>query len=284
MIYVAYGVIGIDTSWIDPSDRVIVVNNDRLLPPNSVAHENVLHLTSERNVGFGAGVNLALEQVETARVVLCNPDATLTAEHYRALVSDDADELVTIPLSDAMGRPTWVVLPYPGALAALAMAYRLGRVLGRDTRLRSAGSRLLGSAGGSYAWFLGVPSGTWSLQTHWVSGAVLSLDTARFRAIGGFDAGYFLYMEDVDLCWRLAARFPAMQVRVADCVAGHHAVAGSVSETAQSTVELHRLHSVQRYCSRQRGLRWRLVHAATRPRQLWLMTRTRRMQTRRQPG
>ena len=29
------------------------------------------------------------------------------------------------------------------------------------------------------------------------------LQAERFRTVAGFDEGYFLYYEDVDLCWRL---------------------------------------------------------------------------------
>ena len=36
-----------------------------------------------------------------------------------------------------------------------------------------------------------------------VSGAFLMVDTRRFRSVGGFDENYFMYSEDVDLCYRL---------------------------------------------------------------------------------
>lgn len=53
----------------------------------------------------------------------------------------------------------------------------------------------------------------------WLSGAALLVRTDAFRAVGGFDAGYFLYYEDIDLCRRLAARGgrcaldPAVRIR-----------------------------------------------------------------------
>ena len=37
----------------------------------------------------------------------------------------------------------------------------------------------------------------------WVSGAAIWLRRSALDAIGGWDDGYFMYMEDVDLCWRL---------------------------------------------------------------------------------
>ena len=37
----------------------------------------------------------------------------------------------------------------------------------------------------------------------WVSGAAIWLRRSAVDAVGGWDDGYFMYVEDVDLCWRL---------------------------------------------------------------------------------
>ncbi|MGA2284269.1 MAG: hypothetical protein ABSH07_11490 [Candidatus Dormibacteria bacterium] len=275
VVYVAYGVTAIDVAWLDARDAVVVVHNDDLLPVGAVATHNAADVVMARNVGFGAGVNAALDLVRTDRVIVCNPDTQLTADHRRLLASDDPDELVTVVLEDSRGEPTWAVLPYPGSLAAVAMGYRLGRVMGRRSRLRDRASRWLTPPRTPYREFLTASSGSWPLATHWVSAAVVSLATQRLRAVGGFDAGYFLYMEDVDLCARLAARFPSMRVRVAGGVPGRHAVGGSKGPRRPVAIEADRINSVARYCSRHRGLGWRLASAVLRPRMWWLAFRVR---------
>src|ERR1700712_3673254 len=40
----------------------------------------------------------------------------------------------------------------------------------------------------------------------WLSGSCLLVDLAAFASVGGFDPGYFMYFEDVDLAERLAER------------------------------------------------------------------------------
>src|SRR5207247_11368399 len=40
----------------------------------------------------------------------------------------------------------------------------------------------------------------------WVAGTFMVVRRDAFASIGGFDEGYFMYVEDVDLCWRLGRR------------------------------------------------------------------------------
>lgn len=42
-------------------------------------------------------------------------------------------------------------------------------------------------------------------QIDWVSGAFFMVRRDAFQAVGGFDERYFMFAEDMDLCWRLHA-------------------------------------------------------------------------------
>src|ERR1039458_8259450 len=141
VVYVAYGVTTLDVSWLDADDAVIVVHNDDLLPLGSIEHGRGVDLVSRGNVGFGAAVNAALDLVATDRVILCNPDTQLTREHRQLLGSAGPDELVTVALDDDLGEPTWVVLPYPGALAAVEMANLQTAISHQPSAVRKTGSR-----------------------------------------------------------------------------------------------------------------------------------------------
>jgi hypothetical protein len=270
-VFVVYGTAELDLAWIPPSVPVIVVHNDRSLDPSVVDHPGARHVLNETNVGFGAAVNVALELVPAGRLVVANPDIDFGPGDWPRLATGDADEIRTIPLVDRLGRPTWEVNPYPTPASLLLTAYRVGRLLRRWPGLRRRAGRLLGAWGKEHTELRGAGAGVWPLATHWVSGAAFSVDVERLRAVGGFDGGYFLYLEDTDLCARLAARFPAMRALVVAGPPAVHAVGGSAhGAAARRTVDRHHLASCRRYASGQTGPAWRLCAALLAPRAWWL--------------
>lgn len=276
-VYVAYHTPVIDTTWIPPSSDLVIVHNDRSLRVGGLTHPRVRHVHAPSNLGFGAAVNTALPMIETSRVILCNPDTELRPEHWTALVEADPDEVVTVPLVDASDRHTWVVNPYPTPLSALLTTYRVGRLLDRDGQRRAALARLLGGWTREHAELRRVSAAVRPLTTHWASGAVMSWDTARLREVGGFDASYFLYFEDIDLCARMASRHPMMRVRVAQTGPGRHSVGASAVGTAgRVDADRHHLASLRRYVRSRRGFRWQLTRLATAPRCAWLSVRAAR--------
>jgi N-acetylglucosaminyl-diphospho-decaprenol L-rhamnosyltransferase len=79
-----------------------------------------------------------------------------------------------------------------------------------------------------------------------VSGACILVRPAAFHAIGGFDEGYFMYFEDVDLAWRLAKRgWKTVLVPAARIV---HSGAHSTSSQADFMRKVHHK-SAERYLS-----------------------------------
>jgi N-acetylglucosaminyl-diphospho-decaprenol L-rhamnosyltransferase len=87
----------------------------------------------------------------------------------------------------------------------------------------------------------------------WVSGALVFLRRAAVDSVGGWDERYFMYMEDVDLCWRLRR----LGWRVAydpGGVAVHLQGASTAGRPFRMIIQHHR--SVYRFAAR----RWHGVH------------------------
>lgn len=270
VVYVIFSNPQLDLSWIPPDAAVVIVHNDGSLDPTAYTQRRVRHVFSNRNIGFGAGVNLALAHVDTERVVLCNPDTSLSPEHWSALVEAKAEELVSLPIVEPGGRPTAVVNRYPTATSLLLTGWRVGRLLKRGGAPRRALTRLLGKWGREHDSLLGASGGEWPLSEYWASAAVLSVDTARLRAVEGFDNAYFLYFEDVDLCRRLSRRFPDMVLRIPKTSPAVHQVRGSASGEGSRNVDRHHLASARRWGRTRSGWKWRAVDLALTPRSWWL--------------
>ena len=202
---------------------------------------------------------LALVQrhaAEDARVrFVANPDnpgfAVACHQGARALAAEHGD---TVWL--AFVNPDCLV--DPGALAALRAHARqldgnalLGADLvdeagARDAAARRRDPEFAAMLRTPSAMRLGVPrDGARSLQqVHAVSGALMLLPRLLFDRLGGFDEGYRLHAEDLDLCRR--ARDAGAAVAVANDVIVLH-LRGVSSRTRPLFVEWHKHRGLWRY-------------------------------------
>ena len=141
-------------------------------------------LRVQENRGYGAAANRALAELQTRYVLLLNADTELTSGASEALLSY-LDHHATVGLAGprlvtAAGifDPSALAFPRPLALllqeSGVNRLFRLGHR--NEWRARSA---------------------------DWILGAALVIRREAFLAVGGFDEGYFLYQEEVDLCHRL---------------------------------------------------------------------------------
>ncbi len=162
-------------------DEMVVVDNastddglERLGTPAGVAV-----VRAGANLGFGAGANLGARYCRSELLLILNPDTRLLPGAIDAAAAYlDANPRVGIAgavLVDAAGR--WQ--PSAGYLGALAHLLLDTRPFRRPLRR----SRLVG----------------------WVHGAFLLMPRRVFEGIGGFDARFFMYGEDMDLCARARA-------------------------------------------------------------------------------
>ena len=178
------------------------------------------------NLGFGRACNLGAERLPGHDVLFLNPDARLEAgamERLHAyLLEHPGVGMVGPRLLDAKGLPEWSWGDGP----------TVWREAIRSRRVRRGEVPP-------------VPSGC----VDWVTGGCCLVRREAFEAVTGFDPGYFLYFEDLDLCRRIrTAGFEVHLVAEANAV---HA-RGHSSEQAGDRVRRHYRDGQRRYYAKHR--------------------------------
>lgn len=168
--------------------RVVVVDNWS----SASERHAVCELTSARgwtlvemqsNRGFGAGINagvVAATELGCTSLLLLNPDAQVAAETVEALRTACLSEkraLISPRLVDSKGQ-----VVFAGSLLDL-----------RNGRIRGVRSPQM------------LPENAPGQTLIWLTAACLAMHRDLWQRLGGFDEGFFLYWEDVDLNYRAHA-------------------------------------------------------------------------------
>jgi len=140
------------------------------------------------NLGYAAGYNRALEQIEAEYYVLLNTDVEVTPGWLTTLILEmQRDNRVAAAQPKILDYHRRDHFEYGGAAGGwmdmLGYPFCRGRIFGTVEKDE-----------GQY-------DQTQSL--FWASGAALCIRASLFRRLGGFDPRYFAHLEEIDLCWRL---------------------------------------------------------------------------------
>lgn len=197
-------------------------------------------LANPGNPGFAVACNQGAARLATRWLAFVNPDLLVEADtlaRLRALAESTADAgLIGADLVDAQGRRD------PAARR---------REPHLRTLLAGAGSR------GSLAIAPAKEQAVQSVDA--TSGALMLLPRGLFETLGGFDEGYRLHAEDLDLCRRV--REAGCRVLVANDVHVLH-LRGVSSRRRPLWVEWHKHRGMWRYYRKFEGRgRGPLVHA-----------------------
>jgi N-acetylglucosaminyl-diphospho-decaprenol L-rhamnosyltransferase len=149
-----------------------------------------------RNVGYGGGVNrglaaLAGESSPPEWILVCNPDllvhpGALDALRH-ALESEHAWALVGPRIFTETGDVYPSVRNFPSFTDAAGHA--LLALFNPENRF-------------TVRYNPGTPEGDVVTGAGWVSGSCFLARRGAMEELGGFDEAYFMYNEDMDLCWR----------------------------------------------------------------------------------
>ncbi|HIG12746.1 MAG: glycosyltransferase family 2 protein [bacterium] len=188
-----------------PPERIVFVDNasdDGSLEGVRAAHGGLVILENESNLGFGAAANqgaAAALEAGAELVVYVNNDLTFEEGCLAALM----EYLAERPAVGVVG---------PRILSAIEPE-RVWCAGGRlDYRQNLSTLQGFGELDG--------PAYRGSGPVDYVPGCALMIRREALQTLGGFDAGYFAYMEDVDLC--VCARAAGHAVHLVGHVAAWH--------------------------------------------------------------
>jgi GT2 family glycosyltransferase len=212
------------------------------------AFPQVTRIENPRNVGFGKGANLAMEGCETKYVLLLNSDTRIQTGTCDALIRY-LDENPKVAIAGPRivghdGEQQASAFHFPTPLFVLLQENKLGALLQRLPFVRE--------------WYS--PSGSQRRvrRVPWVLGAAMAIRREAFDAVRGFDESFFMYYEEVDLCYRLRSAGWEIDF-VPDATVMHEGAASTRQQRSAMTVlqyeSLIRFYEKHYARARQRALR-----------------------------
>lgn len=180
----------------DPAEVVVVDNGstDDSVELVRTRFPKVRLIVNPDNRGYGAAANQAIAACDAPAILLLNSDTVVHPDAPTALGRYLAEHPRVAVVGPRLENPDGTLQsstrPFRSAADLLMGDVGLEALLRRIPRLRERFLR------------------TWSHDAPrpvpWVVGAALAIRRSAFETVGGFDPGYFMYWEEVDLCRRLA--------------------------------------------------------------------------------
>jgi len=167
------------------SQVILVQNLPEPLPeiPESFGDSRFFTIQNSMPHGFGENHNQAFKKCETSFFCVMNPDIRLPENPFPALLEEMVANSNVSLCAPLVRNPQ-------GGIEDSARKF--------PTPFNLC-EKILGISNGSYLF----DSNSKPFSPDWVGGMFMLLRTETFRELGGFDEGFFLYYEDVDLCARL---------------------------------------------------------------------------------
>jgi N-acetylglucosaminyl-diphospho-decaprenol L-rhamnosyltransferase len=172
-------------------DIVVVENGEEGSTLPALSGQHVVLVVPKLNLGYGRGVNRGVAAAPVRRYLLVsNPDVVVHDGAVAALVAFLDEHPNVAIVGPQIVRPDGSVYPsqrvFPnfwlaGLHALLAPLWPTNPFTRRYRSPRKDGS------------------------VDWVSGAFFLARRDRFEEVGGFDERYFMFAEDMALCWQMRA-------------------------------------------------------------------------------
>ncbi len=176
--------------------EIIIINNPPIETDQAIEIPGKLtikQIDTTSRVGFGAASNLGVSHAEGEFILLLNPDVILDSSAIRELYTALTEKA---GMDIAVGR---LIGPDGQFQASCRRFPTLSNLfLSRGSLLH----RLFHTGDRSYT----LPDYTEVTKVEAAAAAMMMMPRAIFDKLNGFDESFFLYMEDTDLCYRVAQK------------------------------------------------------------------------------
>lgn len=162
--------------------EIIIVDNNS--SDNSCSNieedfKNARIIYSKENLGFSRGNNLGIKEAKGRYLLLLNPD--------------------TIILSNAISEAYNKIKSYKNNKILMGV-----RLLNRDKTLQFSSCKFLSVKNSIFSTYVLSKEAHYSTHdTDWVMGAFMLIDKDFYNEIGGLNESYFMYSEDIELCYKV---------------------------------------------------------------------------------
>lgn len=184
------------TSLVDSGiESIVIVDNDsydQSIASVTRVYPAVRVILTGKNLGYGSAVNIGRRGILDEYLFICNPDLVID-QSAPSLLGEYLDHhkdcaIVGPRIFETDGEV------YPSARAFPSIKDALGHAL---LSMFFPDNRF------SRRYKFAAVKETHAISVDWVSGACFLARAEAFDQVGGFDERYFMYVEDLDLCWRL---------------------------------------------------------------------------------
>lgn len=237
----------------DVSHVVIVDNDSEDIPQSSHLSNPIVELVrNARNVGYGSACNAGVRLLDDCEyIVVCNPDISFDPSAIDLMAS-------------CLDRNPNVGIVGPELLTASGRRYSNGRRFLKSyfILLHLLLGRVWVGNPGTRNYHMAEADRTIEWNPEWISGAFFLVRRTCWDKVAGFDEAYFMYMEDVDLCWRI--RESGWQVMIQPAARVTHIGDVSTSQRRVHMAIAHTRSSWTWWCKRHHGV-WQPIFALALP-------------------
>jgi N-acetylglucosaminyl-diphospho-decaprenol L-rhamnosyltransferase len=240
----------LEKSSVVPSQVVIVDNSPEVMQkPRSQALPSISVIHRPDNPGYGAAVNIGVDSLphDIKWVVICNPDIVVHLDTLESLLAVARSKSSAGALGPAIFNEDGSLYPSARALPTLGVGI---------------GHALLGIVWPTNPWTIAYRGDYRSenvRESGWLSGSFQLMRREAFEKVKGFDGGYFMFFEDVDLGWRLGqAGYRNVYVPQARAT---HLGGHSTKQSHQAMIRAHHESAMRFIAKRYPGALWWLLRA-----------------------